>query len=72
MLIYNLFIKIKLKTKIEQLITNLTYNNLIAIVKKIEKTNRYINQAILALEQQIQIMAIHTPYSYAHYFHFRL
>lgn len=51
MLGYNLFIKTKLLTKIEELITNLNYNNLITIIKKIKETHKYINLAILALEQ---------------------
>ena len=39
--------------KTEQLITNLTYNDLIANAKKIKKTNKHTNPTILAFEQQV-------------------
>lgn len=47
---YNLFVKFKLQTKAEKLITNLTYNNLIANTKEIKKTNKYTNLAILVFK----------------------
>ena len=33
--------------------------NWLLLLKKIKKANRYINLAILAPEQQVQIIAIH-------------
>ena len=45
---------------------------MIAATKKIKETNRYTNPTILAFEQQVQIVAAHTPHSYARYFQFRL
>ena len=58
----------KLWTKKEQLITHLTYNNLIIIAKEIKETNRCTNLAILAFEQQIQTVVIYASYLYTHYF----
>ena len=68
----SLFIKIKLWTKIEKLITKLIYNDLTAIAKEIKETNRYTNLAILAFEQQVQTVTVHAPHLYVHYFQFRL
>ena len=48
------------------------YNNLIAATKKIKKTNRYTNLAILAFKLQEQTIAAHVPHSCARYFQFRL
>lgn len=53
MLRYNLFVKTKLQTEIEELIKNLTYSELIAFIKKMKKTNKYTNLTILVLEQQV-------------------
>lgn len=49
-LVYSLFIKIKLWTRIEELIKKLTYSKLIVAFKKIKKTNKWTNLAILILE----------------------
>lgn len=50
----------------------MTNNNLIAMVKEIKETNRYTNPGILALERQVQILAVYSSHSYTYCFQFRL
>ena len=50
---YSLLVKTKLWTETEELIKNLTHDDLIAITKKIKETNRCTNPAILALKRQV-------------------
>ena len=45
---------------------------MITIIKKIKETNRCTNPAILALEQQVQIVITHVPHLYARCFQFKL
>ena len=69
---YSLLVKTKLWTETEELISNLTHDDLIAAAKEIKETNRCTNPAILALERQVQTVAAHAPHSYARCFQFRL
>lgn len=68
---YSLLIKSRVWTTTEALIIKLTYSQLVIIVKKIKKTNKCTDQAILILEQQVQTVAVHTPHLYAQCFYIR-
>lgn len=50
---YILLVQTKQWIKIEQLIMNLTSNNLITIAEKRKEINNCTNSAILAFEQQV-------------------
>lgn len=69
---YSLLIKSGLWDKIENLITELTHAQLVAVVTEIKKTNRCTDPAILALETHVQTVAAHAPHPYARCFQFRL
>ncbi|MCJ1347504.1 hypothetical protein MMC31_005729 [Peltigera leucophlebia] len=69
---YSLLVKSKQWSATQGLIAKISHKQLCDAAEAVRTTNTCRDPAILALERQVQLVAAHTPHSFAKYYQFRL